>query len=191
MKLNRRNLSLILPALLLAVAAVAGARVFAADSSGMPQAGQKAPSFTLPDQDGKTHSLKSYKGHVVVLAFYPADFTGGCTIEAHTMTAAYKDFQAAGITPVGISVQDVKSHKGFCEKEGIPYTLLADTGRKAATEYGVLMGGPTGVANRVTYIIGKKGHVVYVDPDVNSHLTTCAEDWINWVKAHQSLVDSQ
>jgi peroxiredoxin Q/BCP len=190
MKFSRRLSLLIAPALVLGAVAIAGVRVIAADSS-MPQVGQKAPAFTLPDQDGKTHTLKSFKGHVLVLAFYPADFTSGCTIEAHTMTAAYKDFQAAGITPIGISVQDVKSHKAFCEKEGIPYTLLADSQKTAAAQYGVLMQNYGGVANRVTFIVGKKGHVVYVDPDVNSHLSTCAEDWITWIKGHQDLVNSQ
>ena len=161
--------------------------------SGMPQIGQKAPNFTLQDQDGKTHHLKDFRGQIVLLAFYPADFTTGCTIEAHTMTAAYKDFRAAGITPIGVSVQDVQSHKAFCEKEGIPYTLLADSQRKVATRYGVLMQIPKmgGVADRVTFIVGKKGHIVYVDPNVNQHLTSCAADWIAWVKGHPDLCDSQ
>lgn len=161
--------------------------------SGMPQVGQIAPNFKLQDQDGKTHHLKDYRGQIVLLAFYPADFTTGCTIEAHTMTAAYKDFRAAGITPIGMSVQNVQSHKEFCEKEGIPYTLLADSQRKVAARYGVLMQIPKigGVANRVTFIVGKNGHVVYVDPNVNQHLTTCAEDWITWVKSHQDVCNSQ
>jgi peroxiredoxin Q/BCP len=185
-----------LAALIVVVLALAGSfAVLASDAAPgvnpMPQVGQKGPGFTLPDQDGKTRHLKNYRGHVLLLAFYPADFTSGCTIEAHTMTAAYKDFLAAGITPIGVSVQDVKSHKAFCEKEGIPYTLLADSQKKVAAEYGVLTSKYGGVANRVTFIIGKKGHVVYVDPDVNSHLQTCAEDWIAWVKAHQALVDTQ
>ncbi|HEX5324309.1 MAG TPA: redoxin domain-containing protein, partial [Capsulimonadaceae bacterium] len=70
MKINHRISLLILPALLLGAIAIAGVRVIAADN-GMPQAGQKAPAFTLPDQDGKTHTLNSFKGHVLVLAFYP------------------------------------------------------------------------------------------------------------------------
>lgn len=198
---TRRKLALIVSAALLAALAFAGARAVLAQNAPapavslpvnpMPQVGQKAPGLAIPDQDGKVHHLKEYRGHILLLAFYPADFTGGCTIEAHTMTAAYKDFQAAGITPIGVSVQDVKSHKAFCEKEGIPYTLLADSSKKVAAKYGVLSQNYGGVANRVTFIVGKKGHIVYVDPDVNSHLTTCASDWIAWVEAHQAECDSQ
>lgn len=147
--------------------------------------GAVAPGYTLPDQNGKTHTLAQEKGHVVLLAFYPADMTPGCTIEAHMMTAGYKNLKALGVRVYGVSVQDPKSHKQFCEKEGIPYTLLADTKKTTSQAYGVLM--PRGFANRVTYIVGKDGKIAYVDPNVNGHLMTCATDWTTWLKAHPEV----
>ena len=147
--------------------------------------GMKAPAYTLPDQNGKTHMLAKDRGHVVLLAFYPADFTGGCTIEAHSLTAANKDLKALGVDVFGVSVQDPNSHKAFCTKEGIPYTLLADTRKVASQSYGVLL--PQGFANRVTYIIGKDGKIAYVDPNVNGHLLTCGADWVTWLKAHPKI----
>jgi peroxiredoxin len=147
--------------------------------------GTAAPNYTLPDQNGKTHTLAKERGHVVLLAFYPADFTSGCTMEAHELSASYKNIAAMGVHVYGISVQDPKSHKAFCEKEGIPYTLLADTAKTAAQAYGVL--GSRGYANRVTFIVGKDGKIVDVDPNVNSHLLTCGTDWVAWFKAHPEV----
>ena len=172
---------------MLCVAAVALAihAALATSGTGPLAVGAAAPAYSLPDQNGKTHTLANDRGHVVLLAFYPADFTGGCTIEAHALTAAYKDLKAQGVRVYGVSVQDQASHKGFCTKEGIPYTLLADTKKTTSQDYGVLM--PLGFANRVTYIIGKDGKVAYVDPSVNRHLNTCGADWSAWLKAHPEL----
>ena len=86
----------------------------------------------------------------------------------------------------GVSVQDPKSHKSFCSKEGIPYTLLADTQKQMAADYGVLIPGAN-IANRVTYIIGTDGKVAFVDKNVNGHLMTCGDDWAAWVKAHPEI----
>lgn len=151
--------------------------------------GANAPAFSVPDQNGKTHTLAQDKGKVVLLAFYPADFTGGCTIEAHSLTAANKDLTALGVKVYGVSVQDSKSHQGFCTKEGITYTLLADTQKQMAKSYGVLSDNGA-VAKRVTYIIGKDGKVAYVDPSVNSHLLTAGADWVKWIKEHPAQVST-
>ena len=70
--------------------------------------GTPAPAYALPDQDGKAHTLADDKGKVVLLAFYPKDFTGGCTLEAHSLTAAYPDLKALGVTVYGVSVQDAE-----------------------------------------------------------------------------------
>ena len=148
--------------------------------------GASAPAFRVPDQKGKTHTLAQDKGKVVLLAFYPADFTGGCTIEAHSLTAANPDLKALGVQVYGVSVQDSKSHQGFCTKEGIPYTLLADTQKQMAKDYGVLSDNGA-VAKRVTFIIGKDGKVAYVDPAVNSHLLTAGADWVKWIKANPGV----
>ncbi len=169
-----------------ALAAIAFAQAKHTMDAAAPTVGALAPAYTLPDQDGKTHTLAGDKGKVVLLAFYPADFTGGCTIEAHALTAAYPSLKAEGVTVYGVSVQDPKSHKSFCSKEGIPYTLLADTDRKLTTAYGDLIPG-AGIAGRTTYIIGADGKVAFVDKNVNGHLNTCGADWADWVKAHPAV----
>lgn len=172
-----------------AFAAVAFAVVFCARSAmgGVQlEVGDSAPNFNLPDQNGKHHSLHKLHGHVVLLAFYPADFTGGCTIEAHSLTAANKDLIALGVQTFGISVQDSASHSRFCSKEGIPYTLLADTTRKTSELYSGLI--PAfNVAKRVTFIIGKDGKIVYIDPAVDSHINSCGADWVVWLRAHSEV----
>src|SRR5579859_3795917 len=102
----------------LAVAAVAlvvlGAfaiHSFAADSGTLPQAGSTAPTFTLPNQEGKPVSLDSYKGKWVVLYFYPKDMTSGCTKEAHNFQNDLEKYQAANAVILGVSVDSVDSHK--------------------------------------------------------------------------------
>ncbi len=176
-------LTLAVPA---AVAAVAFAQAKAKEEAAAPVVGKTAPAYTLPDQNGVTHTSVRDKGKVTLLAFYPADFTGGCTQEAHSLTSAYPALKAEGVTVYGVSVQDPKSHKGFCSKEGIPYDLLADTEKKMATAYGVLIPG-VGIADRVTFILGADGKVADVDRDVNGHLATCGADWAAWVKAHPAV----
>jgi len=166
-----------------AVAAVAFAQAKAKMDAAAPVVSALAPAYSLPDQTGTLRTSAENKGKVTLLAFYPADFTGGCTLEAHSLSASYKDLKALGVNIYGVSVQDPKSHQAFCTKEGIPYTLLADTQHKMAADYGVLIPGAN-IANRVTYIIGADGKVAYVDSAVNSHLNTCGDDWIAWIKAH-------
>ena len=179
--------------LLLALTAsvAAGAIAFAQTQSKMdaaaPAVGSAAPAYALPDQTGKTHTLADDKGKVVLLAFYPKDFTGGCTLEAHSLTSAYPRLKAMGVVVYGVSVQDAQSHQSFCSKEGIPYPLLADTDKQLTTAYGDLIPG-VGLANRVTYIINADGKVAYVDQSVNSHLNTCGADWVDWIKAHPSIM---
>ena len=169
-----------------AVAAFAFTQAKAKMEAAAPVVGALAPAYSLPDQDGVSHTLAQDKGHPILLAFYPADFTGGCTLEAHSLTTAYPGLKAGGVTVYGVSVQDPKSHKSFCSKEGIPYTLLADTQKRMAADYGVLIPGAN-VANRVTYIIGADGKVAFVDKNVNGHLMTCGNDWTAWVKAHPEI----
>ena len=166
-----------------AVAAVAFAQAKAKMDAAAPVVGAAAPAYSLPDQTGAVRTSAENKGKITLLAFYPADFTGGCTMEAHSLSSSYKDLKALGVNVYGVSVQDPKSHQAFCSKEGIPYTLLADTQHKMAADYGVLIPGAN-IANRVTYIIGADGKIAYVDSNVNSHLNTCGDDWIAWIKAH-------
>ena len=172
-----------------AVAAVAFGQAKAKMDAAAPVIGALAPAYSLPDQTGATRTSAENKGKVTLLAFYPADFTGGCTLEAHSLSSSYKDLKAMGVQVYGVSVQDPKSHQAFCTKEGIPYTLLADTKHTMSADYGVLIPGAN-IANRVTYIIGTDGKVAYVDSNVNSHLNTCGDDWIAWIKAHPAVADT-
>ncbi|NSW77902.1 MAG: redoxin domain-containing protein [Chthonomonadetes bacterium] len=155
---------------LVVVAAGTGVLWLSGKLSAAPvQAGSPAPDFTLPDQDGKQHRLSAYRGKTVVLAFYPADMTPGCTLEARSLRDKMSEFQQMGVQVFGISVQDVKSKREFCDREGLNYPLLADVGGKAARQYGVLA--PAGIAQRVTFIINPQGQIarVITDVNVNSH----------------------
>ena len=122
--------------------------------------GEPAPDFELMDQDGQLHSLEDYRDRWVVLFFYPKDGTPGCTTEAcefRDNIFAYRDLNAQIL---GISLDDIESHKAFSEKHGLPYPLLADVGGDVAAIYGVKtrMSGLT-VAKRQTFIINPAGEV--------------------------------
>lgn len=126
-----------------------------------PKLGSKAPSFSLPDQDGKTHALKDYVGKWVLLYFYPKDDTPGCTIEACTIRDQFKDFKKIGAEVIGISTDSVKSHKKFALAYELPFTLLADENKEMVGEYGVF--GEKKFMGR-TYM-GTKRMSVLVDPE--------------------------
>jgi peroxiredoxin Q/BCP len=126
--------------------------------------GAVAPDFSLPDQDNKIHRLSDYKGKTVVLAFYPADMTAGCTLEARGLTGALPEFNKRGVQVLGVSVQDVNSKKQFCDKEGIKYPMLADVGKSVSRSYGVLS--DRGLAQRVSFVIGPDGRIAAVDRKV-------------------------
>ena len=152
----------------LAIAVSAFVLGFAGGSHAIEE-GATAPLFALPDQHGKTHSLADYRGRWVVLAFYPADMTSGCTLQNRSLTASLDDLTALGAAVFAISVQDSASHAKFCDAEGLKHTLLADTGKTAAKDYGVLL--PAGVAKRVTFVINPEGAIARrLDPvSVQSH----------------------
>ncbi|MBC8025148.1 MAG: peroxiredoxin, partial [Steroidobacteraceae bacterium] len=100
--------------------------------------GQQAPQFTLPDQDGHDISLSSLlKDGPVILYFYPADFTPGCTREACSIRDLHKELTQAGLTVAGISPQSPDSHKRFREKHGLRFTLLADETKEVIKMFGV------------------------------------------------------
>ncbi len=91
---------------------------------------QKAPDFSLPDQDGIKHKLSDYKGKWILLYFYPKDDTPGCTTEACTLRDNFPAFKKLGIQVFGISIDNEKSHKKFADKYQLPFTLLADEDKK-------------------------------------------------------------
>ena len=146
-------------------------RVHAADDS-MPTAGQTAPTFTLPSQDGSEISLDGFRGKWVVLYFYPKDMTSGCTIEAHNFQRDQAKFDAAGAVILGVSVDTPDSHKKFCTKEGLTFRLLADPEHKVVDEYGSL-GNYMGfkIANRNTFLIDPQGKIakVWTKVEVQHH----------------------
>lgn len=98
---------------------------------------QKAPDFSLPDQDGKKHKLSDYAGQWVLLYFYPKDDTPGCTKEACSMRDNLPKFAKIKAKIFGISVDSVASHKKFAEKYKLPFTLLADEDKNVVEKYGV------------------------------------------------------
>ncbi len=135
--------------------------------------GDVAPDFTLPDQTGKMHKLSSYRGKYVVLYFYPKDMTSGCTLEAQGFRDLYPDFKKDGIVLFGISIDDQKSHKEFCEKESLTFPLLSDVDKEVVQAYGVwvkksMYGRSYMGIQRDSFIIAPDGtieqHFAKVDP---------------------------
>jgi peroxiredoxin Q/BCP len=135
-----------------------------------PVVGSPAPEFELPDQKGELHSLEDYRNQWVVIYFYPKDETPGCTTEACEFRDNIFEFREMGAQILGISLDDVNSHKAFAENHNLPFPLLADTEGGTSTAYGVKtrMFGMT-VAKRQTFIIGPDGniakHYATVKPD--------------------------
>lgn len=121
--------------------------------------GKVPPAFTLKDQDGKTVSLSKFKGKPVVLYFYPADETPGCTKQACAFRDSYEKFKKAGAQVVGISGDDPSSHKAFAKKYKLPYTLLSDDGNKVRKEWGVPSDLFGTLPGRQTYVLDKNGVV--------------------------------
>ena len=133
--------------------------------------GQKAPDFTLQDQNGKEVHLSDFLGKKVVLYFYPKDNTPGCTRQACAFAAAYEDFRRQDIAVIGISKDSVASHAKFAEKYNLPFVLLADPERKAIEPYGVwqekkMCGKVSMGVVRTTFIIDERGVVTHVMPKV-------------------------
>ncbi|HZZ99260.1 MAG TPA: thioredoxin-dependent thiol peroxidase [Candidatus Paceibacterota bacterium] len=138
---------------------------------------EAAPDFTLPDQDGKEHSLSDYMGKWVLVYFYPKDDTPGCTKEACAIRDNFPDFKKSKLTVLGISVDSIKSHKKFVDKYDLPFTLLADEDKKVVEEYGVwgkkkFMGREYMGTLRTSFLIDPMGVItkIYenVKPDIHA-----------------------
>ena len=146
-----------------------------ADDATMPAAGQAAPTFTLPSQDGSPIALNSYHGKWVVLYFYPKDMSQGCTIEAHNFQNAMADFDKKNAVILGVSVDSTDSHQQFCAKDGLTFHLLADTEHKVTTMYGSLAErNGNQMASRNTFLIDPQGKIAQVWTKVNPQ--TAASD---------------
>ena len=135
------------------------------------QKGIPAPDFDLMDENSIPRKLSDYLGKPVVLYFYPKDDTPGCKKEACAFRDLNQEFRAEGAEIIGISVDDVTSHKQFHEKYGLNFTILADPDKKVTEMYGVKSN--LGLAKRVTFVIDENGIIqkVYPDVDVTAHAT--------------------
>ncbi|MGI6251318.1 MAG: thioredoxin-dependent thiol peroxidase [Anaerolineaceae bacterium] len=124
--------------------------------------GDKAPEFSLNDQNGELHNLSDYRGRKVVLYFYPKDDTPGCTKEACNFRDNIARFTTAGVEVIGVSVDSEKSHAKFANKYELPFILLADTEKKVVEDYGVwgeknFMGRKYLGTTRSTFLIDEEG----------------------------------
>ena len=119
----------------------------------MLKAGERAPEFTLPDETGTDRSLTELlSSGAIVLYFYPADFTPGCTRQACVLRDLHTDIQRAGLRVVGISPQSPESHAKFRNKYNLPFVLLSDQHKAVIKMYGV--NGPLGIGvRRVSYLV--------------------------------------
>ena len=143
------------------------------DADDQPAVGSKAPDFRLQDQNGDWHALGDYQDKWLAVYFYPKDDTPGCTTEACSFRDNIYAFQAIGANVVGISVDDVDSHKDFSDKYKLPFTLLADVGGETSKAYGVLRDYKlTKIASRQSFIVNPEGvvarHYEKVDPDTHT-----------------------
>jgi thioredoxin-dependent peroxiredoxin len=146
------------------------------------KAGERAPDFStdaiLGDQSVPVH-LDDYRGHKVVLYFYPKDNTPGCTKEACAFRDGYMKLVQAGIAVLGCSIDTADSHRSFIKKYQLPFPLLLDPDKKIAKAYGAENGIPIiGLDKRVTYVIGEDGRILKVYPDVDpaTHATRIIHD---------------
>ncbi len=133
--------------------------------------GDKAPNFTLPDQNGEKVKLSDLNGETVVLYFYPKANTSGCTVQACGVRDRKADYAAAGARVIGISPDEVKDVDKFAGKHDLDFTLLADADHAVAEKYGTwveksMYGNKYMGVQRATFIIDPKGKIARVFPKV-------------------------
>jgi len=161
--------------------AAAGISIYwaAAGAADIPQPGQPAPAFSLPDQNGKLHALSEYAGKWTVLYFYPKDDTPGCTKEACSFRDDLHQLENLGAQVIGVSVDDSDSHAKFAQKYHLPFPLLADKSGKVADSYGALTNlGLIKIAKRYTFLISPDGKIakVYQSVDTSRHSQEIIDD---------------
>jgi thioredoxin-dependent peroxiredoxin len=131
--------------------------------SPIPAAGEPAPEFVLPSQDGSAVSLKDFRGRWVVLYFYPKDNTPGCTLEARNFEKDLSKYKQFNAVVLGVSLDSTGSHLSFGTKHGLTFKLLSDAGKKVAPQYGSMrsiLGFK--VAARNTFLIDPDGKIAHV-----------------------------
>ncbi|HTN78562.1 MAG TPA: peroxiredoxin [Acidimicrobiales bacterium] len=147
--------------------------------------GEKAPDFTLPGTGGKQYSLSDYRGHVVVVVFYPGDNTPVCTKQLNAYTNDIAEFTEVGAQILAISPQNVESHEGFSAKHGgFAFPLLADTDKKVGEAYGIL--GPLGFYRRSVFVVDADGFVRYTHRAVAGLTFRPTDELVNAVKSAQT-----
>jgi len=137
----------------------------------MLKEGLKAPTFTLPDSDGKKVSLKDFAGKKVVLYFYHKDNTPGCTKEACAFRDEFPNFKKLKTAVIGVSADSVESHKKFGGKYELPFILLSDVDKKVLEKYGVwkeksMYGKKYMGIERTTFVIDESGKILKIFPKV-------------------------
>ena len=145
----------------------------------LPEVGQAAPDFKLPDQHGKQHALQDYRGKYLVLYFYPKDDTPGCTQEACAFRDDMNQLTELGAQVIGVSVDDSESHAEFARKYHLPFPLLADKNGDVAASYGALLNlGIIKLARRFTFLLDPKGNIVreYLSVETSRHSKEIIED---------------
>jgi len=137
--------------------------VFRSNAQNPLKVGDKIPSFQLKDQSGNDFDIDQYIGNTaMVIYFYPKDDTPGCTKEACSFRDSYEAFTDKNIKVIGISSDDVESHKNFAAKYNLPFTLLADTESEVRTLFGVKKNAFGLIPGRVTYVIDTKGEIIFM-----------------------------
>lgn len=125
-----------------------------------PAVGTAAPDFSLTTNEGKSASLKDFRGKWVVLYFYPKDFTQGCTIQARNFQRDSAKYAELNAVVLGVSVDTAESHKEFCAKEGLNFKLLSDTDAKVSETYGSVMEyNGSKLSARNTFVIDPQGKI--------------------------------
>ena len=137
--------------------------------------GEKAPNFTLPDQDNIKHTLDDYQGQWIVLYFYPKDDSPGCTTQAYDFRDAVERIISSKAIVFGISVDSIESHKGFSDKFNLPFSLLADESGEVSEAYASLRDFYVfKLSKRNTFIVDPTGNIakiyISVDPETHSQM---------------------
>ena len=149
----------------------------------MLSAGNPFPKFSLPNQDGKITTLADFAGSWLVIYFYPKDDTPGCTIQGKSFTATKADFDAAAINVIGVSADDVASHKDFCNKFSFTIDLLADPDSSLIKQLGIGQAEWKGMKfwERTSFVVDPKGIIrkVYEKVDPQGHEKVLLDDIAN------------
>ena len=148
--------------------------------------GDSAPDFTLADQRGEMIELSRFRGRTVILYFYPRDHTVVCTTQACEFRDNLAGYREAGVMILGVSADDVQSHRKFADKHSLPFTLLADPSKQTIGDYGVLKSyiGGMQLARRDTFVIDPTGRIVrrYEDVEPKGHAQQVLKDVVELQK---------